>query len=47
MALTMKATPRAILRGIRDESTRQLPIEPLQLPNIYQYFSYFQKNLKQ
>lgn len=32
MALTMKATPRAILRGIRDESTRQLPIEPLQLP---------------
>lgn len=32
MALTMKATPRAILKGIRDESTRQLPIEPLQLP---------------
>lgn len=32
MALTMKATPRAVLRGIRDESTRQLPIEPLQLP---------------
>lgn len=32
MALTMKAVPRAVLRGIRDESTRILPIEPLQLP---------------
>ena len=32
MVMTYKATPRAVLKGIKDESTRQLPAETSELP---------------